>query len=283
MYESLLHGQSPNDNLHSGYLKIEEGKNNWVEYWVTIRDNRIFLYSDQCSEESGEEALKTIHLSDETRCELLQRRNYHFRFKLVLGTNTLFKLKCRSAFHRKQWISKIMLASSKDRVIALNGSQQPRELNHRRTQSTDSQLSSGTESEFELNGAFSDCGTSLGRRDTSEPETPTKSPERKESRGLFRRLSLKAPTRLRQNKSSSPCREQSEPSTPVSTLSSPDLKENESSIRDIPINESPVSLPKGGVDLTKVFVNAAFVPSPSASPAVARRTEPGHIDLIDIA
>ena len=285
MYGSLLNGQCPSDNSYSGYLKVEEGKNNWVEYWVAIRDNRILLYSDECSEESGEEAIKTIELSSETRCELLQRRNYHFRFKLVLGTgNSLYKLKCSSAFHRQQWISQIMLASSKDRVIELNGSEEVRDGNHKRTLSTESQLSSDAESlyesELESSSTFSDGATSLGRLNTpdSETESSVKSPERRESKGLLRRLSFKATNRLRRNSNSSPRGELSDTGTP--SPSSPSLRPTES-----PLRGSPVSSPKvnKGVDLNKVFVNAAFVPSPSSSPGTARKTdETQEVDLIDI-
>lgn len=281
MHESLLQGHYPTENSYSGYLKIEEGKNNWIEYWVAIRENRILLYSDECSEQSGEEAIKTIELSNETRCELLQRRNYHFRFKLVLGANSLYKLKCSSAFHRQQWISQIMLASSKDRVVELNGSMsEPREGVHRRTVSTESQISSDAESlnesELESSGAFSDGGTSLGRLHTpdSETEGPTKpTTERipRESRGLLRRLSFKATNRLRRNSNSSPRGDFSDSGTP--SPSSPSLRQTESPACSPKVN-------KGSVDLNKVFVNAAFVPSPSSSPVTARRIkEPEQIDL----
>ena len=291
MYESLLHGQCPSDNSYSGYLKVEEGKNNWIEYWVAIRDNRILLYSDECSEESGEEAMKTIELSSETRCELLQRRNYHFRFKLVLGANSLYKLKCSSAFHRQQWISQIMLASSKERVVELNGSAEVREGNHKRTLSTESQLSSDAESlyesELESSSTFSDGGTAQGRLNTpdSETENPVKTTtDRRESKGLLRRLSFKATNRLRRNSNSSPRGEFSDPGTP--SPSSPAMRQTESPIRGSPIRGSPASSPKVNkvVDLNKVFVNPAFVPSPSASPAMARKTEEiQEIDLIDIS
>ena len=290
MYESVLNGQCPSDNSYSGYLKVEEGKNNWVEYWVAIRDNRILLYSDECSEESGEEAMKTIELSSETRCELVQRRTYHFRFKLVLGANTLYKLKCSSAFHRQQWISQIMLASSKDRVIELNGREEPRENNHKRTLSAESQLSSDAESlyesELELSGStLSDGGATPGRLNTpdSETENPVKTSDRRESKGLLRRLSFKATNRLRRNSNSSPRGEFSSPGT--SSPSSPSMRQTES-----PLRGSPVSSPKvnKGADLNKVFVNAAFVPSPSCSPSstptMARKTEEKQeIDLIDIS
>lgn len=289
MYASLLQGQCPSDNSYSGYLKVEEGKNNWNEYWVAIRDNRILLYSDECSEESGEEAIKTIELSSETRCELLQRRNYHFRFKLVLGGNSLYKLKCSSAFHRQQWISQIMIASSKDRVVELNGSDELREGNHKRTLSTESQLSSDAESlyesELDSSGAFSDGGTtSLGQLNTpdSETESPVKTTERRESKGLLRRLSFKATTRLRRNSNSSPRGEFSD--TGTTSPSSPSLRQAGSPMRGSPVSSPKVN--KGGIDLNKVFVNAAFVPSPSSSPGTARKTEPEEtqqIDLIDIS
>ncbi|XP_028413113.1 uncharacterized protein LOC114535970 [Dendronephthya gigantea] len=283
MHESLLNGHGPNDNSHSGYLKVEEGKNNWVEYWVAIRDNRILLYSDECSEESGEEAMKSIELSSETRCELLQRRNYHFRFKLVVGGNSLYKLKCSSAFHRQQWISQIMLASSKDRVVELNV---PRESNRTRTLSSESQLSSDAESlhesELESSGAFSDGGTSVGRLNTPDLETESsaKPIDRREAKGLLRRLSFKASNRLRRNSNSSPRGELSDTGSP-SPLS-PAMRQVGS-----PKTESPVSSPKvdkGIVDFNKVFVNPAFVPSPSSSPAITRKTDIlQEVDLIDIS
>lgn len=283
MHESLLNGHGPNDNSHSGYLKVEEGKNNWVEYWVAIRDNRILLYSDKCSEESGEEAMKTIELSSETRCELLQRRNYHFRFKLVVGGDSLHKLKCSSAFHRQQWISKIISASSKDRVVKLNV---PREGNRTRTLSAESQLSSDAESlhesELESSGAFSDGGTSVGRLNTAdlESESLAKPAERRESKRLLRRLSFKATNRLRGNSSSSPRKELSDSGSP--SPSSPALRQVGS-----PKTKSPASSPivnKGIVELNKVFVNPAFVPSPSSSPAITRKTEYlQEVKLIDIS
>ena len=278
----------PSDNSYSGYLKVEEGKNNWVEYWVVIRDNHILFYSDECSEESGEEPMKTIELSSETRCELLQRRNYHFRFKLVLCNNSLYKLKCSSAFHRQQWISRIMLASSKERVLELNGNE-IQEGNHKRTLSTESQLSSDAESlyesELESSGAFSDGAASLGRLNTpdSEAENPVKSTERRESKGLLRRLSFKATNRLRGNSNSSPRGDFSDTGGGTPSPSSPSLRQTVSPAR----GGTPVSSPKvnkGSVDLNKVFVNAAFVPSPSSSPAAARKTqEVEQLDLIDIS
>lgn len=284
MHESLLH--YPRDNSYSGYLKVEEGKNNWVEYWVAIRDNHILLYSDECSEESGEEPIKTIELSCETRCELLQRRNYHFRFKLVLCDNSLYKLKCSSAFHRQQWISQIMLASSKEHVLELNANTELREGNHKRTVSTESQLSSDAESlyesELESSGAFSDGGASFGRLNIpdSEPENPVKKTERRESKGLLRRLSFKATNRLRRNSTSSPRGDLSDTGTP--SPSSPSLQQSESPVRGTPLSSPKVN--KGNVDLNKVFVNAAFVPSPSSSPVTARKTEGmEQLDLIDIS
>ena len=284
MHESLSH--YPSDNSYSGYLKVEEGKNNWVEYWVAIRDNHILLYSDECSEESGEEPIKTIELSCETRCELLQRRNYHFRFKLVLCDNSLYKLKCSSAFHRQQWISQIMQASSKERVLELNANTELREGNHRRTVSTESQLSSDTESlyesELESSGAFSEGSASFGRLNTpdSEPENQVKSTERRESKGLLRRLSFKATNRLRGNSTSSPRGDLSDPGTP--SPSSPSLRQSESPVKGTPVSSPKIN--KGSVDLNKVFVNAAFVPSPSSSPATARKTEEmKQLDLIDIS
>ena len=289
MHESLLHGPCPSDNSYSGYLKIEEGKNNWVEYWVAIRGNHINLYSDECSEESGEEAMKTIELSSETRCELLQRRNYHFRFKLVLGNNSLYKLKCSSAFHRQQWISQIMLASSKDRVIELNGSREQGDGGHRRTLSTESQLSSDAESlyesELESSSNFSDgAASSLGRLNTpdSETEVPVKTTERRESKGLLRRLSFKASNRLRRGSNSSPRGELSDTGTP--SPSSPALSHTESPTKQTPVSSPKVN--KGSVDLNKVFVNAAFVPSPASSPHPTRKIqsrETEQIDLIDIS
>lgn len=286
MHESLL-GRPPSENYYAGYLKIEEGKNNWVEYWVVIRDNLTLLYSDECSEESGEEAIKTIALSSETRCELLQRRNYHFRFKLTIGASTSYRLKCSSAFHRQQWISNIMLASSKDRdgVIELNPSMYNGERNgvRRRTQSTESQISSDAESGQEsdlgldLSGTLSDGATSSA---ATTPESPTKAaPERRSSKGLLRRLSFKTSSRLRRDSKPSPREERGLGEMGTSSAPcSPSSRKTQS-----PMGSSG-SL-NGAVHRNKVFDNPAFVPSPESSPKISRQSTPVEKEpnLIDIS
>lgn len=298
MHESLL-GHSPSyDNCYSGYLKMDEGKNNWIEYWVVIREQQILFYSDECSEESGEVAIKTIELSSETRCELLQRRNYHFRFKLLAGANKSFRLKCSSAFHRQQWISHIMLASAKykDKVIELNSSlNSERNGVHRRTVSTESQISSDAESLYESesgldsSGATSDGAFASLTSETSEtPEPTAENPtaatttttERRGSRGLLRRLSFKASNRLRRNSKSSPSPKDE---LGFSDMRTPSPKSPSSRKTGTPPLGS-LDSPKGTVNRNKVFINPAFVPSPGTSPSVSRKEiKVEQCDLIDIS
>ena len=288
MHESLSSCPA-NNNTHSGYLKIEEGKNNWIEYWVLIRDKVISLYSDECSEESGEEAIKTIELTSETRCELLQRRNYHFRFKLLVGSNTSYRLKCSSAFHRQQWISHIMLASAKDkdRVIELNTTlNSERDGAHRRTLSTESQLSSDADSLYEAemgvesNGVQSNgsiCSRTV-KTPESGPESPTKSApsDRRGSKGILRRLSFKSSSRLKRDSKSSP------KGVSFNDIRSPSPAVTMNRKMESHLGSS-ASL-NSVADGNKVFVNQAFVPSPSASPKTSRQTlQVQECNLIDMS
>lgn len=278
MHESLLCPPS-SDHSYAGYLKFDEGRNKWVEYWVVIRDNNVLLYSDECSEESGEEAIKIIELSAETRCEFMQRRNYHFRFKLTTGSSTSYRVKCSSGFHRQQWISHILSASAKDgdRVIELNpamNSERDGGGVHRRTVSAESQLSSdgetlqGAELGLDVSsGPLSDKATSstVVTPTRAALESPTKSTERRGSKGLLRRLSFKASSRLRRDSTSSPKEDYG--FTDIGSLSSPSSPSGEKT--QSPSGSS--GSPNGNIVRNKVFVNPAFVPSPETTPKLTRQ------------
>ncbi|XP_046849559.1 uncharacterized protein LOC124443078 [Xenia sp. Carnegie-2017] len=254
------------DSSFSGYLKVEEGKNNWVEYWGTLRDNSILLYTDRTSEESGEKALKTIELSSDTRCELLQRRNYHFRFKLVVGDPShLYKFKCTSAFHRQQWISRIVSASSKDRVIDFNDSGG---TNERETDTqiipTAPQLNRDDES---LYNSHVDSGTTSldrARQSFSHAKNPKEvvTKERRGSESLLRRLSFRTSKKLRKNSSTSSSVERSS-----------SLKHKETQVDDVETTSvcSPMFSERSS-DVIRVFENPAFAATPPSSPGVMRKT-----------
>lgn len=98
------------DVFYEEFIKKQELKNKWTQYWAVLKGDRIYLY---CSKDCRKDIdfCEVILLPSDSRCTLLKRRNYCFRFRLSTSDETYF-FKCESNLQRHRWIHMIHLASS---------------------------------------------------------------------------------------------------------------------------------------------------------------------------
>ncbi|XP_031565816.1 uncharacterized protein LOC116300974 [Actinia tenebrosa] len=90
-------------------IKKRELKDRWVQFWARLIGEKIYLYvSKDCKEL---DFCEIIWLSSCSRCTLLKRRNYSFRFRLTTSEGNYY-FKCDSNLQRHRWIHMIHLACS---------------------------------------------------------------------------------------------------------------------------------------------------------------------------
>lgn len=95
--------------FYQEFIKKREMKNNWVQYWVILRSTKMYLYGSRNCKDG--DFCEIIWLPHGSRCSLLKRRTYNFRFRLSTSEGIHY-FKCDSNLQRHRWIHMIHLASS---------------------------------------------------------------------------------------------------------------------------------------------------------------------------
>lgn len=93
--------------LHEDFLKKEEEKERWVEYWVILKNCVLYFYDDRT--ELWQEYCDKIEITANARCSVVRRKTYSHRFKLVTDEGT-WLLKCHTNVQRHRWMHAIELA-----------------------------------------------------------------------------------------------------------------------------------------------------------------------------
>lgn len=96
-----------NETLHEDFLKKEDEKDKWVEYWVVLRNGVLYFYDEQT--ELWHEYCDKIEITANARCSVVRRRTYSHRFRLVTEEGT-WLLKCHTNLQRHRWMHAIDLA-----------------------------------------------------------------------------------------------------------------------------------------------------------------------------
>lgn len=92
---------------YEDFIKKRELKDRWVQFWARLIGEKIYLYvSRDCKEL---DFCEIIWLSSCSKCTLLKRRNYSFRFRLTTSEGS-HCFKCDSNLQRHRWIHMIHLA-----------------------------------------------------------------------------------------------------------------------------------------------------------------------------
>lgn len=99
-----------NETLHEDFLKKEDEKDKWVEYWVVLRNSVLYFYDEQT--ELWHEYCDKIEITANARCSVVRLRTYSHRFKLVTEEGTCL-LKCHTNLKRHRWMHAIDLAVKK--------------------------------------------------------------------------------------------------------------------------------------------------------------------------
>ncbi|XP_078368086.1 uncharacterized protein LOC144651895 [Oculina patagonica] len=93
--------------LHEDFLKKEEEKEKWVEYWVILRNCVLYFYDEKT--DLWHEYCDKIDITANSRCAVVKRKTYSHRFKLVTEEGTCL-LKCHTNLQRHRWMHAIELA-----------------------------------------------------------------------------------------------------------------------------------------------------------------------------
>lgn len=96
-----------NEILHEDFLKKEDEKDKWVEYWVVLRNGVLYFYDEQT--ELWHEYCDKIEITANARCSVVRRRTYSHRFRLATEEGT-WLLKCHTNLQRHRWMHAIDLA-----------------------------------------------------------------------------------------------------------------------------------------------------------------------------
>lgn len=94
------------DPLHEDFLKKEEEREKWIEYWVVLRNCVLYFYDEKT--DLWHEYCDKIEITADSRCSVVKRRTYSHRFKLVTGEGT-WLLKCHTNLQRHRWMHAIEL------------------------------------------------------------------------------------------------------------------------------------------------------------------------------
>lgn len=93
--------------LHEDFLKKEEEKKKWVEYWVVLRSAVLYFYDDQT--DLWHEYCYKIEITPSAKCSVVRRKVYSYRFKLVTSEGS-WLLKCQTNLQRHRWMHSIDVA-----------------------------------------------------------------------------------------------------------------------------------------------------------------------------
>ena len=90
--------------LHEDFLKKEEEKERWVEYWVILKNCVLYFYDDRT--DLWQEYCDKIEITANARCSVVRRKTYSHRFKLVTEDG-IWLLKCHTNLQRHRWMHAI--------------------------------------------------------------------------------------------------------------------------------------------------------------------------------
>lgn len=93
--------------LHEDFLKKEEEKERWIEYWAVLRNSVLYFYDEQT--DIWHDYCDKIELTPDAKCFTVRRKTYSHRFKLITGEGT-WLLKCHTNIQRHRWMHAIELA-----------------------------------------------------------------------------------------------------------------------------------------------------------------------------
>lgn len=93
--------------LHEDFLKKEEEKERWFEYWVILKNCVLYFYDDRT--DLWQEYCDKIEITANARCSVVRRKTYSYRFKLVTDEG-IWLLKCHTNLQRHRWMHAIELA-----------------------------------------------------------------------------------------------------------------------------------------------------------------------------
>ena len=88
-------------------MKKQDERGKWRKWWVQLKSAGLYFFKEKVEFGNLNEVIK---ISDNTKCVLVQRRMYSYRFKLCTDKGTHI-LKCDSVFHRNNWMYVIELVS----------------------------------------------------------------------------------------------------------------------------------------------------------------------------
>lgn len=93
-------------------VKKRQGKREvWATYWAVLRSKTISLYAEKNDVENEDaECCEYISITPGSRCAIVKRRTYSFRFKLVTEEGAYF-FKCESNLQRHRWMHAIELVA----------------------------------------------------------------------------------------------------------------------------------------------------------------------------
>ena len=92
---------------HEDFLKKEEEKERWVEYWVVLKNCVLYFYDEKT--DLWHEYCDKIDITANARCSVVRRKTYSHRFKLVTEEGA-WLLKCQTNLQRHRWMHAIELA-----------------------------------------------------------------------------------------------------------------------------------------------------------------------------
>lgn len=95
---------------YEDFLKKEETKDKWVEYWVVLRNCVLYFYNEQA--DVRDKYWDKIEITANARCSIVKRRMYSYRFELVTKKGS-WLLKCPTILQRDRWMNAIEVAVQK--------------------------------------------------------------------------------------------------------------------------------------------------------------------------
>lgn len=106
---------SPNDThvptiYYENRLLKKEGVNNWILYWVVIRDKWLQLFETADNGQRKPQLVKTLELTPRTQCTLVKRRKRRFPFSINNGFGCYY-MKCDTELERYHWIFSLLTSA----------------------------------------------------------------------------------------------------------------------------------------------------------------------------
>lgn len=92
------------NSLHEDFLKKEEERETWIEYWVVLRNSALYFYDERT--DFWQEYCDKIELTSGAKCFVVRKKTYSHRFKLITDEGT-WLLKCHTNLQRHRWMHAI--------------------------------------------------------------------------------------------------------------------------------------------------------------------------------